>query len=102
MQQYHTLLEVPHFSQTSNSHLGMGDVQQFQTDTFQSAPFWIIVWSWRLLNPHAQMSFLLGAIFFDKTLEVFSRMQYLQFVPLLALIFTTEVHLQATGWKIPY
>ena len=96
MQQYHLLLEV--------AAKNVADVQlqqHFQTDTLQSAPFWIIVWSWRLLNPHAQMSFLLGAIFFDKTLEVFSRMQYLQFVPLLALIFTTEVHLQATCWKLP-
>jgi hypothetical protein len=79
----------------------MGEVQKFQTETLQSAPFWIIVWSWRLLNPHAQMSFLLGAIFFDKTLEVFTWMQYLQFVPLAALIFTSEVHLQATSWNIP-
>jgi hypothetical protein len=53
MQQYHTLLELPHLS--VDSHLGMGDVQKFQTDTLQSAPFWIIVWSWRLLNPHAQV-----------------------------------------------
>ena len=53
MQQYHTLLELPHVS--VDSHLGMGDVQKFQTDTLQSAPFWIIVWSWRLLNPHAQV-----------------------------------------------
>ena len=76
-------------------------ILKFQTETLQSAPFWIIVWSWRLLNPHAQMSFLLGAIFFDKTLEVFSWIQFLQFVPLAALIFSSEVHLQATAWNMP-
>jgi hypothetical protein len=36
----------------------LGPMQHFQTETLQSAPFWIIVWSWRLLNPHAQETIL--------------------------------------------
>ena len=64
--------------------------------------FRIIVWSWRLLNPHALMSVLLVSIFFDKAVELFVWIQYLGFLPLLGLIVTSEVHLQATSWKLWY
>ena len=62
----------------------------------------MIVWSWRLLNPHALMAVLLVAIFFDKGVELFYWIQWLGFIPLLGLIATSEVHLQATGWKLWY
>ncbi len=60
------------------------------------------MWSWRLLNPHALMSVLLVSIFFDKEIDLFLWLQYLGFVPLLGLVATSEVHLQATEWKIWY
>ena len=113
MEQYHYLLEVP--ITTHN-----GNAEGFQLETMRSASFWyvnttkilnlwpkkfffrIIVWSWRLLNPHALMSVLLVSIFFDKAVELFVWIQYLGFLPLLGLIVTSEVHLQATSWKLWY
>ena len=48
------------------------------------------------------MSVLLVSIFFDKAVELFVWIQYLGFLPLLGLIVTSEVHLQATSWKLWY
>jgi len=97
MEQYHMLLEMPIKTETAS-----GNAEDFQLDTLRSATFWIIAWSWRLLNPHAIMSVLLASLFFDKGVETFIWCQFLGFLPLLVLIFTSEVHLQATAWKIWY
>jgi len=98
MEKYHMLLEVPIQTTATSS----GTAESFQLETMRSAAFWIIVWSWRLLNPHAIMSVLLVSIFFDREVELFLWLQWLGFLPLLGLIFTSEVHLQATGWKLWY
>lgn len=97
MEQYHMLLEVPIKTETA-----LGNAEQFQLDTLRSATFWIIAWSWRLLNPHAIMSVLLVSLFFDKGIEMLHWFQCLGFLPLVVLIFTSEVHLQATTWKLWY
>lgn len=97
MEQYHLLLEVPMASESAS-----GSAQELQTDTLRSAAFWIIAWSWRLLNPHALMSILLAAIFFDRAIDVFSWLQYLGFLPLFGLMVSSEVHLQTTVWRLWY
>ena len=70
----------------------------FQVSTLKSSPFWIISWSWKILNPHSQMSFLLCFVFFDRAGRVFLWLRYLGFIPLAALVACSEVHMQTVLW----
>jgi len=97
MEQYHMLLEIPIKAETAS-----GNAEKFQLDTLRSATFWIIAWSWRLINPHAIMSILLITIFFDKLMETLHWVHCLGFLPLFVLIIMSEIHLQATAWKLWY
>jgi len=95
IQTYHTLLEVPVISAPVN-------MEVMQTNTMQSASFWMIVWSWKLLNPHALMATLQYSIFFDQYLSVISWIQYIAFSPMFVLVFMSEMHLQATKLRLWY
>jgi hypothetical protein len=95
IQSYHTLLEVPVISAPVN-------MEVMQTNTMQSASFWMIIWSWKLLNPHALMATLQYSIFFDQYLSVISWIQYIAFSPMFVLVFMSEMHLQATKLRLWY
>ena len=95
IQGYHTLLEIPVVSAPIN-------MEFMQTQTMQSASFWIIVWSWKLLNPHALMATLQYSIFFDQYLSVISWIQYIAFAPMVVLVTMSEMHLQATKLRLWY
>lgn len=95
IQSYHTLLEVPVISSPIN-------IETMQISTMQSASFWMIIWSWKLLNPHALMSTLQYSIFFDQYLSVISWIQYIAFAPMFVLVFMSEMHLQATRLRLWY
>ncbi len=73
--------------------------RHFQVGTFKSSPFWIICWSWKLLNPHSLMSVLLCFVFFDCAGRVFVWLRYLGYLPIVSLGVFSEVYMQnAATW----
>ena len=95
IQSYHTLLEIPVVSAPVN-------MEVMQRNTIQSASFWMIIWSWKLLDPHALLATLQYSIFFDQHNSVISWIQYIAFAPLLVLVVMSEMHLQATKLRLWY
>ena len=94
-QTYHTLLEVPVVSSPVNMEL-------IQISIMQSSSFWMIVWSWKVLNQHALMSILQYSIFFDQHVSVIRWIQYIAFAPILVVVVISEMHLQATRFRLWY
>ncbi len=90
MSGFHELLEVPRVSLSA---------KDFQVAALKSTPLWIICWSWKLINPHAQMSLLLCFIFFDCAGSVFLWIRYLGFLPVMAVAAVSEVHMQTVLWN---
>ncbi len=90
MSGFHELLEVPRASPTA---------KDFQVTALKSSPLWIICWSWKLINPHAQMSLLLCFVFFDCAGSVFLWIRYLGFLPVMAVAAMSEVHMQTILWN---
>lgn len=95
IQSYHTLLEIPVVSAPVN-------MEVMQRNTIQSASFWMIIWSWKLLDPHALLATLQYSIFFDQHNSVISWIQYIAFAPMLVLVLMSEMHLQATQLRLWY
>lgn len=95
IQSYHTLLEIPVVSAPIN-------MEVMQRNTMQSASFWMIIWSWKLLDPHALLATLQYSIFFDQHFSVISWIQYIAFAPMLVLVIMSELHLQATKLRLWY
>lgn len=90
---FHELLEVPRTFANNKSAM------DYQVGVFKSSPFWIICWSWKLLNPHSMMSFLLCFVFLDIAGLVFAKIRYLGFVPLFALVVSSELMMQTIRWR---
>lgn len=93
MQTGHKLLEIP-------VRKGNFSLLDFQTKETQSATFWIVSWSWKILNPHALMNFYLYSIFLDFGIPVLIHLHLIGFIPLLILAFTSEIHLQTIMWNM--
>ena len=93
------------FIQLSHIHLEVpvnSIVEDFQISVLQSTSFWIIAWTWKLLNPNATLSIYLYTIFFDFGVPFMVFFQYLAFVPLLGLAFISECHTKSIEWKLSY
>ena len=48
----------------------------------KSSTYWMIVYFWRLANPHSVMQFILVAILYNKVFEYLYAVQYLGYVPI--------------------
>lgn len=90
MEGFHNLLERP----------GNLAVKNLQVADMKSTPFWIISWSWKLFNPHAQMSILLAFVFFDVAGKSFFWLRYLGFLPLATLVLSSETYMQFVSSQI--
>ena len=91
---FHELLEVPAFFPNAKANM------ERQIGVFKSSPFWIISWSWKILNPHSMMSFCLCFVFLDLAVPVFTKIRFLGFVPLFALIVSSELLMQTIIWRV--
>ncbi len=76
----------------------MEQARDFQVSTLKSSPFWIISWSWKMLNPHSLTSVLLCFVFFDCAGGVFAWLRYLGYLPIAALGLFSEVYMQTIMW----
>lgn len=63
-----------------------------QMVVFRTHLFFCVVWSWRIVNVHSLLHFLLLAVFCDRIWAFLRYVQYLGFVVLLAIICVTEIH----------
>ena len=70
----------------------------FQVATLKSSPFWLVCWSWKLLNPHSLMSFLLCLVFFDCAGRAFLWARYLGYIPIVVLGVFSELYMQSAMW----
>ena len=46
---------------------------------------WMIVYFWRLLNPHTLMQFILLSVLYNRTHEYLTSIQFLGFLPITVL-----------------
>lgn len=53
-----------------------------QNEILKSSANWMIVYFWRLLNPHNVMQFILVSILYGKMFEYVSTIQFLGFLPI--------------------
>ncbi|XP_017787892.1 PREDICTED: ceramide phosphoethanolamine synthase [Habropoda laboriosa] len=63
-----------------------------QTTIFRSLSFWIIVLSWKFINFHSVMDYLLLAIFFDRMREYIRLVKWSSYIIVLLLVYVTEFH----------
>ena len=47
---------------------------------------WMIVYFWRLLNPHTLMQFILLSVLYNRTHEYLTSIQFLGFLPITVLV----------------
>ena len=64
-----------------------------QDQIFKSKWFFLIAWSWRIVNVHALIHCLLLSIFCDKLWDFLRMIQYVGFVVLLCCICAAEMHI---------
>ncbi len=53
-----------------------------QDEALKSSTMWMVIYFWRLFNPHSINQFLLIAVLYNKTFEYFITMQYLGYLPI--------------------
>lgn len=76
----------------------MEKAREFQVATLKSSPFWIICWTWKLLNPHSLMSLLLSFVFFDVAGPLFHWLRYIGYLPIVLLGVFSEAYMQTVMW----
>lgn len=53
-----------------------------QNDILKASTHWMIIYFWRLLNPHNVMQFILLSILYNRMFEYVASIQYLGFLPI--------------------
>ncbi|TRY76889.1 hypothetical protein TCAL_09230 [Tigriopus californicus] len=82
---YHNLLETDLYAKNSSGILA-------QNTTLKSPAMWMIVYFWRILNPHSITQLILIAILYDKAFEYLTTIQYLGYIPILAIGFASQLY----------
>ena len=75
---YHALLETDIVAKTPEQF-------EAQNESFKSSFTWIVIYFWRLFNPHGLSQYILLAILYNKTYEYFVVMRYWGFLPIIFL-----------------
>ena len=60
--------------------------------TLRSPAMWLVVFLWRLLNPHSLTQFVLLAIVCDRTKEYFSAVRLLGYAPVVLVALLSRTH----------
>lgn len=63
-----------------------------QSDVMRSGFFWLVTSTWRLINFHTAMDYLLVAIFIDRLWEYTRLVRWLGYVVPLVVVYITEFH----------
>lgn len=82
---YHNLLETDMYAKTSTGVLA-------QNTTLKSPAMWMIVYFWRILNPHSITQLILVAILYDKAFEYLTFIQYLGYIPIFVIGCTSYLY----------
>ncbi|XP_014211341.1 ceramide phosphoethanolamine synthase-like [Copidosoma floridanum] len=63
-----------------------------QSEIMRSGFFWVVTVTWRLINFHTAVDYLLLAIFFDRLWEYMKVLRWLGYVIPLIVVYITEFH----------
>ena len=83
---FHNILETDTYVGTSPERMII------QNEVLKSSSYWIIVYFWRLLNPHMVMQFILVAILYNKLFEYMCIVQFFGFLPIFVTGFLSYVY----------
>lgn len=89
MMSYHKILETDMYASTEAQHL-------VQNEALKSSTMWIIIYFWRLFNPHNLNQFILLAILYNKTFEFCVIMQFWGYLPLITLSLVSYIYAKVT------
>ncbi|XP_046405709.1 ceramide phosphoethanolamine synthase-like [Ischnura elegans] len=81
---YHSLLEIEPLTEGQRA---------LQIEIFKSQSLWIIIWCWRLCNPHALLEMILISIFIDRLWEFLRWSQFYGFLVILSVTAVTQIHI---------
>ena len=82
---YNQIFETHTYAKTEEQMLA-------QNSCLKSSTMWMVVYFWRLLNPHSINQFILIAILYNKTFEYFNLMQFLGYLPLFFISVLSSIY----------
>ena len=71
-----------------------------QNHSIKSSTMWMIVYFWRLLNPHTLMQFILLSVLYNRTHDYLTSVQFLGFLPITVLGGCATQHFAISNFLI--
>ena len=73
-----------------------------QEDALKSSTMWMVIYFWRLFNPHSIVQYVLIAILYNRTFEYFVSMQFLGYLPICFIALLSHIYAELIRSQVEF